>query len=272
MPFGRRALRQLDRDAEFRIVMRARALDLAVGRRRQAAPLRPFLQHGLRVAQRPRRRAHPLAARAARSTRRPPDSRRRRRPRRSAPRRRRRGSRCGAGRRHLTPRRRAGSPRRDRSRAPRRRRSRVRTRSASRRDSSPSSAFGKARNSMSETTRPEHMVAEKFEPLIAAAAVARPSARRCGSARARADRIREAIADPFLERGAAALRGACGRSELRLRCRQRRRDGVGRCDGSRRCVSPCGSSHDREQPAPAHRPTASARPPRRARLRRPRRR
>src|SRR6201996_2325429 len=42
--FGRRKPRQIDCDAELRIVMRPGALDLAVNRRRQALPLRPFLQ------------------------------------------------------------------------------------------------------------------------------------------------------------------------------------------------------------------------------------
>ena len=92
--------------AELRIVVRSGAFDLAVGRRRQAALLRPFLQYGLRVAQRPRRRAHPFA----------PEpfhqlggcgSRRRGRPRPPGPRRRRRGSRRAGARRRSPPRRRA---------------------------------------------------------------------------------------------------------------------------------------------------------------------
>src|SRR6185295_5144258 len=58
---GRRTVGDLDRDAEFRIVVRPGALDLAIGGRRQAAALRPFLQHGLRVAQRTRRLEHALA-------------------------------------------------------------------------------------------------------------------------------------------------------------------------------------------------------------------
>src|SRR4051812_33839352 len=51
---------QVDGDAELRIVMRSGALDLAIHRRRQALALRPFLQHGFCVAQRPHRFAHPL--------------------------------------------------------------------------------------------------------------------------------------------------------------------------------------------------------------------
>src|SRR5580704_2552765 len=43
-------LRQLDGDAELRVVVRAGALELAVGGGRQAAGLRPFLQQRLRVA------------------------------------------------------------------------------------------------------------------------------------------------------------------------------------------------------------------------------
>src|SRR5262249_34661884 len=56
---GRRQPRQVDRDAELRIVMRPGALDLAVDRRRQALALRPLLQHGLGIAQRLARLAHP---------------------------------------------------------------------------------------------------------------------------------------------------------------------------------------------------------------------
>src|SRR5262249_33506857 len=60
-PFGRLELRQRDRHAELGVVVRPGALDLLVGRGRQPPRLRPFLQHGLRIAQRPRRRAHALA-------------------------------------------------------------------------------------------------------------------------------------------------------------------------------------------------------------------
>src|SRR5438552_2384746 len=51
----------IHRDAELRIVMRSPALHLAIGRRRQAAALRPFLQHGLRVAQGTRGGEHTVA-------------------------------------------------------------------------------------------------------------------------------------------------------------------------------------------------------------------
>src|SRR5882757_1252359 len=58
--FGRRQAGQIDGDAELWIVVRTGALDLAVDRRRQSLALRPFLQHGLGVAQRAHRLAHPL--------------------------------------------------------------------------------------------------------------------------------------------------------------------------------------------------------------------
>src|SRR6185437_6933329 len=47
---GRRPIRQHHRYAEFGIVMRSGAREFAIGRRRQAARLRPFLQHGLGIA------------------------------------------------------------------------------------------------------------------------------------------------------------------------------------------------------------------------------
>src|SRR3954452_12294104 len=50
-PFGRRQSRQVDGDAELRIVMRPGAFDLAIDRGRQALALRPFLQDGLGIAQ-----------------------------------------------------------------------------------------------------------------------------------------------------------------------------------------------------------------------------
>src|SRR5262249_59797796 len=56
-----RQVGKLDGDAEFRIVVRPLALDLTIGGSRQPPRLRPFLQHGLGIAQRPRRRAHALA-------------------------------------------------------------------------------------------------------------------------------------------------------------------------------------------------------------------
>ena len=123
----------------------APALDLAVGRRRQTAPLRPFLQHRLRVPQRPRWRDHPLVPEPLNEAPRRPDSLRRRRQRRSGPRRRRRALRCAAGLRHCLP----TLP--SRSAAPRSiaratsAQVSCRTRSARRRDSSPSSPFGKER-------------------------------------------------------------------------------------------------------------------------------
>src|ERR1700691_67707 len=58
--FGRVQSGQIHRDPELRIVMRSGALDFAIDRRRQALALRPFLQHVLRIAQRPPRLAHPF--------------------------------------------------------------------------------------------------------------------------------------------------------------------------------------------------------------------
>src|ERR1700736_174364 len=57
---GRRQTRQIHGHTELRIVMRPGSLDLAINRGRQALALRPFLQHGLGIAQRPPRLAHPL--------------------------------------------------------------------------------------------------------------------------------------------------------------------------------------------------------------------
>src|SRR5262249_45162157 len=59
-PLGRRQVRKLDGDAEFRIVVGTLALDLTIGRSWQPAGLGPFLQHGFRIAKRPRRPAHAL--------------------------------------------------------------------------------------------------------------------------------------------------------------------------------------------------------------------
>src|SRR6516164_11636713 len=58
--FGRRQSRQVDGDAELRIMVRPGALDLAIDRRRQALALCPFLQHRLGIAQRLARLLHPL--------------------------------------------------------------------------------------------------------------------------------------------------------------------------------------------------------------------
>src|SRR6266540_591509 len=60
-PLSGRQMRELDGDAEFRIMVGTLALDLTIGRSRQPARLRPFLQHGFGIAQRPRRRAHAFA-------------------------------------------------------------------------------------------------------------------------------------------------------------------------------------------------------------------
>src|ERR1700722_12526931 len=58
--FGRIQSGQIHRNPELWIVMRPGALDFAIDRRRQALALRPFLQHGLGIAQRPPRLAHPF--------------------------------------------------------------------------------------------------------------------------------------------------------------------------------------------------------------------
>src|SRR5579871_4944527 len=58
--FGRREARQVDGDAELRIVVRPGAFDLAIDRGRQALALRPFLQDGLGIAQGLARLLHPL--------------------------------------------------------------------------------------------------------------------------------------------------------------------------------------------------------------------
>ena len=90
--------RQLDRDAELRIVMRPGALDLAIDRRRQALALRPFLQHGLGIAQRPRAACASARSSCARRIAPPPHSRRRERSRRSRLRRCRRARICASAR------------------------------------------------------------------------------------------------------------------------------------------------------------------------------
>ena len=146
--------RQIHRDAELRIVMRPGALDLAIDRRRQALALRPFLQHGLGIAQRPPRLAHPLGPVALDELRPRPDSRRRETPRRSPPRRCRRARICASRAPAPAP----TAPSLMSSSSPSdfatSAQLSLRTRSASRFDSSPSSAFGKARYSMSDTISP----------------------------------------------------------------------------------------------------------------------
>src|SRR5712664_201342 len=59
-PFGRRQPRQIDSNAELRVVMRPRAFDLAINRCWQSLALRPLLQHRLGIAQRRPRSAHAL--------------------------------------------------------------------------------------------------------------------------------------------------------------------------------------------------------------------
>ena len=144
---------RIHRDAKLRIVMRPGALDLAVDRRRQALALRPFLQHRLGIAQRPPRLAHPLGPVAL-------DELRRRGI--AAVEKHRADHRLADVAEHgfAQPRAGAGADRAelDVFEQPERLRHvravSLRTRSASRFDSSPSSAFGKARYSMSDTISP----------------------------------------------------------------------------------------------------------------------
>src|SRR5580693_3324602 len=56
--FGRREIGQVHGNAKFRAVIGTGARDLTIDRRRQAARLRPFLQHGLGIAQRLRLSLH----------------------------------------------------------------------------------------------------------------------------------------------------------------------------------------------------------------------
>src|SRR5258707_15626214 len=53
---GRGVFSEVHGDQEFRVVVRASAGDLAIGGRWQSPRLRPFLQHGLGIAQRALRR------------------------------------------------------------------------------------------------------------------------------------------------------------------------------------------------------------------------
>ena len=143
-PFGRLAVRQRHGDAEFRIVVRARCApprDRSGSAGRAPAPIPEGWSWDRATAAPVRASARPRASRPASPRRR---SRRRDRPRRPAPRKRRRGSRCGTGPPALD----SEEPSRIASpssiaRATSAQASR-RTRSASRRDSSPSSAFGNA--------------------------------------------------------------------------------------------------------------------------------
>src|SRR3979409_1467515 len=57
--FGRRQPPQIHGHAELRIVMRPGAIDHAIDRRGQSLALRPFLQHGLGIAERPPVLVHP---------------------------------------------------------------------------------------------------------------------------------------------------------------------------------------------------------------------
>ena len=160
---------------------------------------------------------------AARSARRRPDSRRRGTPRRSAPRTRRRGSRV----RRRPPEFASESPSLHRGAEIDRARH-VGAGLAPHQIGEPARQLalvrlGKGAKQHVGDGEAEHVVAEEFEALIAAAA-ARAGERRDVRQRAVEQRlVGEAVADPLFELLAGSLR-------------------------------PCGSSHDREQPAPAHRP------------------
>jgi len=139
-------------------------------RGRKPERLRPFLQHGLGVAQRPLGGAHPLFHNRVM---RPPRRRIRhpRKRRRSRPRRRRPGWRCGCARRHCFRRPRAGWRRRARSSLPHRRTPPC----APDRPAAATIPLVGARKGAKQHVgdyEAEHVVAEKFEPLIAAGAIA----------------------------------------------------------------------------------------------------
>src|ERR1043166_9474889 len=217
-PLGRRALEQFDRHAELRAVVRAGALDLAVGRRRHAARLRPLLQQRLRVTQRTRRLDHALLPIALDQRGGPPVAAvdEQRADQRLANIREDRGAPMAAGLdfRVAEPHRRtevdrardigAGLLAHERGEAPRQ------------------LAFGCRREGAEQhvgNNEAEHMIAKKLEPLIAAAAVAPAGKRRAMGERAVEPRmIGEAVADAILEFGdlaggradtfAAARRGA----------------------------------------------------------------
>ena len=130
------------------------AVEVEIGRRRQAARLRPFLQRGLGVAADRARRGDPRRPRAAGSAPAPPRARRRGRPRRSPPPSRRRAARSCAGRRSASPSGPAGAPRRGRARPrPRRRSPCAPARSAAAR-ARPRCAAGPGASSASAITRP----------------------------------------------------------------------------------------------------------------------
>ena len=138
----------------------------------------------------------------------------------------------------------------------------LRTRSASRRDSSPSSALRKGAEQHVGDDEAEHMVAEEFEPLIAAGAIARPGQRGDMRQRLLEQRgILEVVADALLEArrrlapaAPASRSGVAGAAAVLPSAWRELSDGGAGDVAARLALSACGSSHDREQPAPAHRP------------------
>src|SRR5262245_23751784 len=244
-PLRRRKVGKLDGHAKFRIMVGTLALDLTVGRCRQAARLRPLLQHRLRIAQRPGGRAHALAPE-------PLDQRG--------------GGRIPAVDEHRSDHRLADVGQdRDAAaaagislrRAEPDRRAEV--------DRPPHIGAGLLAYQVGKTPRhlafirlgegakqhvghhePEHVIAEKLEPLVGAGAVARTGQRgNVGERLLEQGRVVETVADaPFEIGGGAAatfacfgcgLRGCRGGGGTRLfavGCR------VGRVDGSRCACSP----------------------------------
>ena len=210
-------LGSIDRDAKLRIVMRPGALDLAIGRRRQAARLRPFLQDGLGIAQRPHRRAHALAPELLdelgrgviaaveidRADQRLADVGEDRGARPAA----------GVGLRSAEPQRRAKI---DRARH-------VGAGLAAHEIGEPPRQFalvglGKGAKQHVGDDQPEHVVAEKFEPLIAVGAAAAGERRDVGERALEQIAVLEPVADGLFQRRSRQRR-ACGAPRLARRGR-----------------------------------------------------
>src|SRR5262249_16477305 len=236
---GRRQVGKLDGDAEFRIVVGTLALDLAIGRGRQPARLRPLLQHGFRIAQRPRRRAHALAPQSL-------DERRR--------------GRISAVDEHPAHHRLPNVA----AHAPAAARVRLRCPEPDRRaevDRPPYVRASLLAHEIGEPTRhfafigscegakqhvgddeAEHVIAEKFEPLVGGGAVARPAQRRNVGERLFEQRaILETVPDALPEGGriaATALRGLWSLIGSGWTGRPAVGDWDGRLDGSWFACSP----------------------------------
>ena len=122
-PSARAAVLEPRLHREDRRMVRSLAVEVEIGRRRQPARLRPFLQRGLGVAAHRPHRGEPLAPAAQDQRAAPPPARRRDRPPRSPPPSRRRGARSCAGRRSASPSAPSAAPPRGRAPPPPRRRS-----------------------------------------------------------------------------------------------------------------------------------------------------